>query len=336
MNQYRLSRMAAAQQKAYDSIVRGIQNFEKEVSIDGNCNLAPIKEEISVGIPEFFYLDKRIGMSKGLFGQKLHFQYLYSRNEIERLRRELEDIAAEVIAERINDHQSEYDKALVLYDFLKTRAVYNTAATAAFNPLALSAEVQESFSVVGALINGACVCEGFAKAYQFLCDRAGLECTVISGEIQTPAISGPHAWNIVKINGYYHHVDVTLDSQSVTRPERGYFYFGLDDDTIRRNHIWNEDQYVKCPVAPYNYFKANDAIIDSATQLKRFLKDKIDFEENPILFKIKQGSALEADESLAPAAISEVMNVYGRGRVGRMETSMISEHQIMIVELEYV
>jgi len=48
------------------------------------------------------------------------------------------------------------------------------------------------------------VCAGYAKAYQYLCDMAGLTCYYVTGRT-----SGAHAWNIVTLDGQNYLVDPT-------------------------------------------------------------------------------------------------------------------------------
>lgn len=49
------------------------------------------------------------------------------------------------------------------------------------------------------------VCEGYSKAFQYLCDLSGIECYTVSGY----ADGGRHMWNIVVLDGKSYHVDVT-------------------------------------------------------------------------------------------------------------------------------
>lgn len=54
------------------------------------------------------------------------------------------------------------------------------------------------------LISGRMVCAGYAYAYEYLMNRVGVECRYVD------KMSEDHAWNQVKINGEWYHVDVTL------------------------------------------------------------------------------------------------------------------------------
>ncbi|MDO4869077.1 MAG: DUF4430 domain-containing protein [Bacillota bacterium] len=57
------------------------------------------------------------------------------------------------------------------------------------------------------------VCEGYAKAFQYLCDLSDFDgnivCNSVSGELLFGVGSGPHMWNIVSIEGNNYLVDLT-------------------------------------------------------------------------------------------------------------------------------
>lgn len=55
------------------------------------------------------------------------------------------------------------------------------------------------------LVNGTCVCSGYARAFQYLCQAADLYCEYLTGR----AGGGDHAWNLVKLNGETYYVDMT-------------------------------------------------------------------------------------------------------------------------------
>ena len=66
------------------------------------------------------------------------------------------------------------------------------------------------------------VCEGYAKAFKYLCDGIGVENYLVSGEMLMPGYSESvssvkeHMWNIVVLDGKSYLVDVTnCDDQSV-------------------------------------------------------------------------------------------------------------------------
>ncbi|MDE7292917.1 MAG: hypothetical protein K2N72_00680, partial [Oscillospiraceae bacterium] len=65
------------------------------------------------------------------------------------------------------------------------------------------------------------VCEGYSKAFQYLCDMGDVECYTVTGTMEGGTGAGPHMWNIVKLNGKSYLVDVTnCDGDSVGAPDK--------------------------------------------------------------------------------------------------------------------
>lgn len=71
------------------------------------------------------------------------------------------------------------------------------------------------------------VCEGYAKAFQYLCDLTSftgtVECYTVTGLMDSTGGSatgaGPHMWNIVTLDGSNYLVDITnCDGESIGRP----------------------------------------------------------------------------------------------------------------------
>ena len=134
------------------------------------------------------------------------------------------------------------------------------------------------------------------RAMKYLCDKISLECYVVCGTGNSPLAMGPHAWNIVRINGYYHHVDVTWDNQYSDSAEiPNYGYLNLSDDEIAKDHTWDRRLYPACPTSPYNYFRVNDALLDSRAMLESFLYNSFQNEEEFVMFRIVRGSTLERE-----------------------------------------
>ena len=65
------------------------------------------------------------------------------------------------------------------------------------------------------------VCEGYSKAFQYLCDLAGLTCYTVTGTMAGGTGEGPHMWNIVTINNANYLVDVTnCDDGTIGAPDK--------------------------------------------------------------------------------------------------------------------
>ena len=68
------------------------------------------------------------------------------------------------------------------------------------------------------------VCEGYSKAFQYLCDLSGFDnavCYTVTGVMSGGTGAGPHMWNIVTLDGNNYLVDVTnCDGDSVGAPDK--------------------------------------------------------------------------------------------------------------------
>lgn len=159
------------------------------------------------------------------------------------------------------------------------------------------------FSAYGAVVEGRAVCEGYAKAFQLLMTRAGLECCTIRGTAEDV----PHMWNLVYLEGDWYHVDPTWDD---TDDFINYEYFNADDETILRNHViaeamtGSEETDAKetelrnffvpeCPSKVMNYYytegyRITEFNFDSDEELAAFIASRISSGEQiiPIVISV--------------------------------------------------
>ncbi|AEE97594.1 cell wall-binding repeat-containing protein [Mahella australiensis] len=108
---------------------------------------------------------------------------------------------------------------------------------------------QESYDAYGALVKNTAVCQGYAEATSLLLNMAGIENIIVSGDANNGITMGGHAWNIVKIDGKYYHLDTTWDDPVTSDGHNvlTYNYFNLSDSEIGKNHFWEKSQYPACP-----------------------------------------------------------------------------------------
>ncbi len=91
-----------------------------------------------------------------------------------------------------------------------------------------NSEDPRSHSVIGALIDGLAVCDGYSKCASILMNAIGVPCCVVSGKLE----GSPHSWNIVEINGERYHIDITNNGDNLLRD----CYFNLSDRMASRTH----------------------------------------------------------------------------------------------------
>ncbi len=73
------------------------------------------------------------------------------------------------------------------------------------------------------------VCEGYSKAFQYLCDLSGLYCITVTGYMSGGTGGGDHMWNVLYLDGVNYLIDVT-NSDSGTVGQSGGLFMVTDED----------------------------------------------------------------------------------------------------------
>ncbi len=82
-------------------------------------------------------------------------------------------------------------------------------------------------NLIGALVDGRCVCEGYAHAFFYLCQKSGVDAVCIPGYAKANGDTEGHMWNGVFIDGVLYAVDATWNDST---HERRYLLVGSDTE----------------------------------------------------------------------------------------------------------
>lgn len=121
---------------------------------------------------------------------ELEFTYQTSRDTLKQMQKDVEPVftAAELYVKNASQVREKYSQ---LYGFLMERFDY-TVETSSITP---------TYSLLN---RGVGDDKAFAKVYAIMCDRAGLECYVVSGTKDQQ----PWTWNLINFRGIYYHLDL--------------------------------------------------------------------------------------------------------------------------------
>lgn len=132
---------------------------------------------------------------------------------------------------------ADVEKVKYVNDYLVSQTVYNL--NSADNP----------YTPYSILINGEGVCQGYALAAYLLLKEMDFEVRFVTGDA-IPV--GGHAWNLVKVDGEWYHLDTTWNDPI---PDQGknirYDYFLLADATISQDHVWDTSLYPATSTTDY-------------------------------------------------------------------------------------
>ncbi len=258
------SRLSDGEKNIYDKMCGALLRFEPALSLHAGMGKAfsidthKIIEAVLFDNPVFFYVNRnRIVVKQTPLYIQFNFQYTYEKEEAEQLWTQVEEKIANFIQHNIKPEMSPLAKQIAIHRHMglisASRPPYD----------------KEDFSVIGALIKGRCVCEGYAKAYKLFCDRLGIASIVVLGDgIKPDGTKEPHAWNITRINGVTAHTDACWDAQFGVS---SYDYFNLCDADIAADHSFDNAVYPKCDPNKINYFYKNGLIAADEEQLHEII-----------------------------------------------------------------
>ncbi|MDA3847313.1 MAG: S-layer homology domain-containing protein [Vallitaleaceae bacterium] len=205
----------------------------------------------------------------------LELDYYLSITEVMAARAKADTIIAQIITSGM----TEYERELAIHDYLVDNVVYVTNIAAGNN---------NPYTMYGAFIDGLAVCQGYAVAFDYLCELAGIDARIITGIADQNGSLINHAWNMVKINGLYYQIDVTWDDPVTADGSntKTYYYFNITDSEMDMNHNWTEAGLPSCDATIDNYYNHNSLIISSETALKSYLRSSLLNKETSIQIKV--------------------------------------------------
>lgn len=201
LNAFNFSSEAETKDDFYSYLADCISNYEKNINIsqymlENEWTIEDLKynlKNLYLLEPEFFYVDREV---KILFSSDrknfyIDFKYLYSEKEIKKMNKEMNKAAIKAI-EGIEEDMNAAEKALVVHDYLILNTDYDYSDT--------------MYSAYDCLVNNSSVCQGYSLAFMYIMrDLLGVDCTVVFTDTQN------HAWNYLKIDNEWYHVDLTAD-----------------------------------------------------------------------------------------------------------------------------
>ena len=137
------------------------------------------------------------------------YNYIFTLNFIFTTTAEQElqvDAAVDSVLESLQlAGKTDYQKIRAVYDYICSHVVYDYAHLN-------DPDYSLQYSAYAALINGTSVCQGYATLFYRFMMELGIDCRLITGIGVSGEDMGPHAWNIVAINGLYYNLDATWDA----------------------------------------------------------------------------------------------------------------------------
>lgn len=226
MEAYYYQHMDKAEQSAYHAMKVGFAALSPAFPVPCTDRrvLSDLFFKLRLDCPDIFYVT---GFSYRLFPGAAHVElrpeYLFDKGKILDHQRALSARIAKLT--RPAQAMTDREKEAYIHDFLCQNVRYDKL------------KKPYSHEIIGPLTQGVGVCEGIAKSFKILCDALGLWCIIaISEAAPDKGIKYRHAWNILRLDGQYLHLDATFDGSLSREGVVRHDYFNLDDKRLLRDH----------------------------------------------------------------------------------------------------
>ncbi|NCB34342.1 MAG: hypothetical protein EOM64_10815, partial [Erysipelotrichia bacterium] len=252
--------LSEKEQGTYDLIAAGCADFSSSISLNPVSLDAFYKAQAAFTYdhPEVFWLHSFTiqSMNDQVVGVSYTIQ-----NDYRSIAADLQSMADQIIAGLPNG-SSPYDRMKYFYDYIVDNTVYEDQED----------EIDQDIRSV--FLHHSSVCTGYTRAFQYLCDRAGIWCTMVSGTVSDGT---GHSWNLVRINDHYYWVDVTWGDPVFSDAKVNmidYNYLCVSDSQLLKTHVldhgirmsnYESDSvfaYPTCDDDSLNYFKLNGSWFD--------------------------------------------------------------------------
>lgn len=252
--------------------------------------------------PELFYVEgySYVRYARGEKINAIEFSGTYNVDlETALSRREEIETAVDGLLAGIAADASEYEKVKYVYDTLIRNTDYDLGAP----------DNQNIYSV---FVRHFSVCQGYAKATQYLLNRLGVESTLVLGTVET---GEGHAWNLVKVDGEYYYLDTTWGDVSyrtedtasqpeasleeglrISMPEINYDYLNVTTEELLRTHsIGGEVPMPLCTATAANYYVMEGALftVYDRAQMEALFQKAVESGQSDITIKCADAACYE-------------------------------------------
>lgn len=296
----------ADQRKAYESMERSLFLITDEWDEEkkgyvmahamipelSSADIFMVKEAVMSDHPEAFWITGDYSINSNMHDGS--YVTLYSGCSYTEILTKMVALEQSIISvfKEIPSNRSEYERELLIHDILVRDVSYDTEA------VEFVEEYNNAATVYGTLVEKKALCSGYSVAFKLLCNRVGISCSTVNGISKDVG----HMWNVVRLDGFWYHVDVTWDDPVTDGDENliRYDYFNITDEWISFDHDLAdgyerlavilespsiEDEMIffnftlpACTATRYNFYERNALEIDQlsyeyTTQVAELMKE---------------------------------------------------------------
>lgn len=259
---YYYNQLSESKQKDYLKIRKAVIAHNKSLTVMKKIDKDTLQQYFALLTwydPLTFSIDT-INYRSSDSATELEFVYRYSKETYTKMADKLKKKADKIVAGFDSDDTT-YSKIVEIHDYIIKNTDY--VDNGATNDLAY-----------GTLISKKAKCDGYSKAFTYICSRAGIVATNVVGTSEGEG----HMWNMVRYNKKWYNIDVTWDDpENNFKDNLSHRFFMVDDDVFYQNHSYSAEDCLG--------FEVPAASDDSKTYYKVYKKNAQDIKSAKALIK---------------------------------------------------
>ncbi|MGN1345894.1 MAG: S-layer homology domain-containing protein [Eubacteriales bacterium] len=201
--------------RLYEAMANGAASVDLSPYKINTDELVQIYSDVILSSPELFYADNTVTYFFNSQGHVTRAELAYTMDGEERAAAsEAYEKEVNYIVSLVDPSLSEAEKALFVHDYLIASCSYDVEET--------------RFDALSFFQERSGVCQAYSLAYMAVLRELGMDAVMVT------SMEMNHAWNLVRVDGSWYHVDLSFDDPSPDRPGRVlHDNFLLDDEEIR-------------------------------------------------------------------------------------------------------
>ena len=260
----------------------------------GEAGIDKIFQCVMNDYPELFFV-KGYTYTVYTHGQKISkisFSGTYTMTAEERMEKQaLIDGAMETALAGIPAEASDYEKVKYVYEYVIKSTDYNMDAP-------------DNQNICSVFIGGESVCQGYAKAAQYMLERLGIPATLVVGTVYE---TESHAWNLVFADDEWYYLDTTwgdasyrmaegAEAAGVQLPTINYDYLCVTTEQLLKTHsIESVVELPVCESMDNNYYVREGAYFTAydETALRAFFEKNAESGKTEVTIQCADGAVFD-------------------------------------------